>query len=111
MVHDPEQVEGRARQPVELGHHQHVASLQLVEHARQLRPLGSNARHLLAEYPLDTRSLEDRFLRRQRLPGRGDTDLANRGHGGTPILNTRRVVGRPFGFFQDIGPQHRMTIN
>src|SRR5262249_47964062 len=52
QVDDPQQVERRARQPVELGHDQDVASLKLIERALQFRPLGGNAGHLLAEYPL-----------------------------------------------------------
>src|SRR5262249_37088270 len=64
------------RQPVELGHNQHVASLNLIERALQFRPPGGNARHLLAEYPLNACSQEQRLLRRKRLPGRTDAGVS-----------------------------------
>lgn len=35
-----EQVAGRARQPIEPGHHQHVAGFELLEHTTQLRTVG-----------------------------------------------------------------------
>ena len=64
------------RQPVELGHDQDVASLKLIERALQFRPLGGNARHLLAEYPLNACSQEQRLLRRKRLPGRAHAGVS-----------------------------------
>src|SRR5262249_55744577 len=70
QVDDPQQVERRARQPVELGHDQDVANLKLIERALQFRSLGGNAGHLLAEYPLSACGQEQRLLRRQSLPGR-----------------------------------------
>src|SRR5215469_1700787 len=76
QVDDPQQIERRARQPVELGHDQHVASLKLIERALQFRPPGGNARHLLAEYPLNACSQEQRLLRRKRLPGRADAGVS-----------------------------------
>src|SRR5262249_50677096 len=76
QVDDPQQVERRARQPVELGHDQDVASLKLIERALQFRPVGGNAGHLLAEYPLNACGQEQRLLRRQRLPGRGDAGVS-----------------------------------
>src|SRR5262249_48909308 len=64
------------RQPVELGHNQHVASLNLIERALQFRPPGGNARYLLAEYPLNACGQEQRLLRRKRLPGRTDAGVS-----------------------------------
>jgi hypothetical protein len=52
-IDDSEQVEGRARQPVELGHDEDVAGLQLVQHAFQFRPPGGHARNLLTVNPLN----------------------------------------------------------
>src|SRR5262249_47140972 len=76
QVDDPQQVERRARQPVELGHDQNVASLKLIECALQFRPPGGNARHLLAEYPLSACGQEQPLLRRQSLPGRTDAGVS-----------------------------------
>jgi hypothetical protein len=67
---DPEQVECRARQPVELGHEQHVASLKLIKRTLQFRPPGGSATSLFAEDSFDPSGLEQRLLRRQSLPGR-----------------------------------------
>ena len=63
------------RQPLELGHDQDVASLKLIERALQFRPLGGNAGHLLAEYPLSACGQEQRLLRRQSQPGRADAGV------------------------------------
>src|SRR5262249_9265281 len=52
------------------------ASLKLIERALQFRPPGGNARHLLAEYPLNACSQEQRLLRRKRLPGRTDAGVS-----------------------------------
>ena len=76
QVDDPKQVDRRARQPVKLGHDQDVTSLKLIERALQFRPPGGNAGHLLAEYPLNACGQEQRLLRRQRLPGRGDAGVS-----------------------------------
>src|SRR5262249_6906039 len=76
QVDDPKQVDRRARQPVKLGHDQAVTSLKLIERALQFRPPGGNAGHLLAEYPLNACGQEQRLLRRQRLPGRGDAGVS-----------------------------------
>src|SRR5215469_2369281 len=91
QVDDPKQIERRARQPVELGHDQHVASLKLIERTLQLRPPGGNARHLLAEYPLNACSQEQRLLRRKRLPGRTDAGVSIGCHF-TPDIRTKVIA-------------------
>src|SRR5262249_20618907 len=84
QVDDPQQVERRARQPVELGHDQDVANLKLIERALQFRSLGGNAGHFLAEYPLSACGKEQRLLRRQSLPGRADAGVSIDCHFATP---------------------------
>ena len=95
LVDDPEQVQGRARQPIELGHHQHVAGLKLVEHTLQLRPPGSDARHLLAEDARHAGGLEQDLLGRESLPGRADAGVSVNCHFTTACFTVRPLIPTP----------------
>jgi hypothetical protein len=71
-----QQVAGGARQPVEPGHEQHVAGVELVEDAAKLRPVGLGSARPFAEHLARPVLPQCRDLRRDALAVRRDARIA-----------------------------------
>ena len=87
LAHDVLQVAYRARQSVDAGDHQRVASADEVEQRAQLvAPLGRCPAHLLAADDVAASRLERRELHVEVLPGAADASVADLGGHGSFCL-------------------------
>ena len=75
-LHDCEQVEGGARQPVDAGDDDHVAGFECSQHLVQLAPVGASSADFLAKDALAAGGLEPVELGLQRLADGRDAGVS-----------------------------------